>query len=153
MVANLARLRACVRVARKMSHAFSRSLDRSKAWGSQRQLDENNKDPGGKPGPGGHDVRSGTEKHDHAALFPLAQPSLYLTGRRTPFVHEGVRKPHFGTVYGAIAGALDDGQEVMVFRIENDAFGGSLRSALSEIHRLPLSVVLLRPGCPSKIAP
>jgi hypothetical protein len=37
-----------------------------------------------------------------------------------------MRKPHFGAVDGAIAGALDDGQQAMVFRIKDDALGGGL---------------------------
>jgi hypothetical protein len=37
-----------------------------------------------------------------------------------------MRKPHFRAVDGAIAGGLDDGQQVVVFRVEDDALGGNL---------------------------
>lgn len=37
-----------------------------------------------------------------------------------------MREPHFGAVDGAIARALEHGQEVMVFRVEDDALGGGL---------------------------
>ena len=39
-----------------------------------------------------------------------------------------MRKPHFGTIDGAIARALEDGEQVVVFRVEDDALGGSLDS-------------------------
>lgn len=42
-------------------------------------------------------------------------------------------KPHFGPVDGAIAGALDDGQDIVVSRIEDDALGGGLCRNLSEL--------------------
>lgn len=41
-------------------------------------------------------------------------------------VHKCMRKPHFGAVHGAIAGALDHGPDVMVLRVENYALGGRL---------------------------
>lgn len=41
-----------------------------------------------------------------------------------------MRKPHFGPVDGAIASAFDDGQEIVVFRVEDDALGGGLRRQL-----------------------
>jgi hypothetical protein len=47
-------------------------------------------------------------------------------------IHKRVRKPHFGAVDGAIAGSLDDGQQVVVFRVEDDALGGSLCRTRSE---------------------
>ncbi len=37
-----------------------------------------------------------------------------------------MRKAHFRAVDGAAAGALDDGQQVMVFGVEDDALGGDL---------------------------
>jgi hypothetical protein len=37
-----------------------------------------------------------------------------------------MRKAHFGAIDGAIARALDDGEDVMVSWIENDALGGGL---------------------------
>lgn len=48
-------------------------------------------------------------------------------------IHERMRKPHFGAVDCAIAGALDDGKHVMVFRVEDDALGGSLCRGVSEM--------------------
>lgn len=36
-------------------------------------------------------------------------------------VHKGMRKPHFAAVDGAIAGGLDDSEEVVVFGVEDDA--------------------------------
>jgi hypothetical protein len=39
-----------------------------------------------------------------------------------------MRKAHFGAVYGAIARALEDSEDVMVLRVEDDALGGSLIS-------------------------
>jgi hypothetical protein len=44
-----------------------------------------------------------------------------------------MRKPHFGAVDGAIAGALDDGQQAVVSRVEDDALGGSLGRDASEM--------------------
>ena len=41
-------------------------------------------------------------------------------------VHERVRKAHFGAVDSAIARALDDGEDVMVFGVENDALDRGL---------------------------
>lgn len=40
-----------------------------------------------------------------------------------------MRKAHFGAVDGAVAGAFDDGEEVMVTRIEDDALDGGLLCA------------------------
>lgn len=37
-----------------------------------------------------------------------------------------VREPHLGSVDGAIAGALDDGEEVAVRGVEQDALDGGL---------------------------
>lgn len=48
-------------------------------------------------------------------------------------IHERVRKPHFGAIDGAIARALDDGQEIMVSRVEDDALDGGLCRNLSEL--------------------
>ena len=39
-----------------------------------------------------------------------------------------MRKAHFGPIDRATAGALDDGEQVMVFRVEDDALGGNLVS-------------------------
>lgn len=39
---------------------------------------------------------------------------------------QGVGKADFGSVDGAIAGAFDDGEDVMVARVEDDAFDCSL---------------------------
>ena len=39
-----------------------------------------------------------------------------------------MRKAHFGAIDGTAAGGLDDGQPVMVFRVEDDALGGNLLS-------------------------
>lgn len=36
---------------------------------------------------------------------------------------------HFGAVDGAVAGAFDDGEEVMVARVEDDALDGGLLCA------------------------
>jgi len=67
---------------------------------------------------------------------------------RVPSIHECMRKPHFGTVDGAIARALDDGQQVMIFGVEDDALGGSLRRALSESVPLYLPSSSRGQSCP-----
>lgn len=42
-------------------------------------------------------------------------------------IHQRMRKPHFGAVDGAIASAFEDGEDVVVFRVEDDALGRGLR--------------------------
>jgi hypothetical protein len=63
-----------------------------------------------------------------------------------------MRKPHFGAVDGAISCALDDGEQVVIFGIEDDALSGSLRRARSE-RVSPMSSIASRRPLPSQIAP
>ena len=74
------------------------------------------------------DVRSGAEEHHHAVFFPSAflhcPPRVYWVLS----VHQRMRKAHFGAIDGTAAGGLDDGQPVMIFRVEDDALGGNLLS-------------------------
>lgn len=42
-------------------------------------------------------------------------------------VHECMREADFGAVDSAIAGGLEDGEEIVVARIENDALNGRLQ--------------------------
>jgi len=42
-----------------------------------------------------------------------------------------MRKPDFGPVDGAIAGALEDGEDIVVSGVENDALGDGLCFASS----------------------
>ncbi len=72
------------------------------------------------------DVRSRAEEHHHAVFLPLA--SLYYRPRECWIlgVHQRMRKAHFGPIDGTTPCGLDDGEQVMVFRVEDDALGGDL---------------------------
>ena len=74
------------------------------------------------------DVRSGAEEHHHAVFFPSAflhcPPRVYWVLS----IHQRMRKAHFGAIDGTAAGGLDDGQQVMIFRVQDDALGGNLLS-------------------------
>ncbi len=41
-------------------------------------------------------------------------------------VHKGMRKPDFGPVHSAVAGALEHGKHIVVARVERDALGSGL---------------------------
>ncbi len=45
----------------------------------------------------------------------------------TGSIHERVREAHFGSIDGAISGGLDDSEQVVIFRVEDDALGSGLR--------------------------
>lgn len=51
-------------------------------------------------------------------------------------IHQRVREAHFGSVNGTIASALDDGKEVMILGIEDNALDGSLHGS-SISYRFP----------------
>jgi hypothetical protein len=112
MVANLARFVAWVRVALKTSLAFSCSLE-------------------GRPGQWVVWLRGGRGRETYV---PERKRKIMLRGQSQHViasirgerfrggcsVHQGVRKADFGTVDGAVARRLDDGEDVCISRIEHD---------------------------------
>jgi len=48
-----------------------------------------------------------------------------------PFLHKGVREPHFSAIYGTIAGSLHHGEDIMKPRVDNDTVQHGLVSVLS----------------------
>lgn len=76
MVANRARLRACVRVARKTSHAFSRRLDEAggQLCGLARRAWQGMAGQGRVRG-WEADIRSGAEEHHHPVSLASASAS------------------------------------------------------------------------------
>ena len=103
-----------MRVALKTSLVFSCRLQGEA--GSEGSLGERGE------GEEGH-VRSGAEEEDHAAR-PESVGNREHQGRTLGAeccsVHQGVREADFGTVDGAVARGLDDGEEVCISRIEHD---------------------------------
>lgn len=97
------------------------------------------------------DVRSRAEEHDHAVLHCPSASTSIIHGQ-CPSIHQRMRKPHFGAVDGAITGALDDGEQIVVFRIEDDALGGGL-CARSVRTSFSTSQVACHGRLPSWIAP
>lgn len=95
MVANLARLRACVRVARRTRESFSRNLGNGKgvSWSCYKERLWRERLG---------DARSGSEEEDH---------------------DERMGKADFAAVDGAVARGFDDGEDIMVFGVEDDGFG------------------------------
>ena len=89
------------------------------------------------------DLRSRPEQKDHARFDPAAlatvssfpsyrsslsrQWARNLGNHEACSLHKRMRKAHFGSVYRAIAGSLDDAQEILVSRVEDDALNGGLR--------------------------
>ena len=113
--ANLARLRACVRVALKMRASFSRRLG-GVVSADAAVLED------------GIDVRAGAEKEDHAGRRVSRRD---VDGGLLPEVkalHEGVGEADFGSVDGTIAGCFDEGKVVCILGIEDDLIDGILLS-------------------------
>jgi hypothetical protein len=46
-------------------------------------------------------------------------------------LHQGVRKPHLGSVDGTIAGGFQDGEPIVISWVKDDALDGSLRITIS----------------------
>ena len=63
----------------------------------------------------GRDIRSGAEEKDHTiqgdilANWIWIGDALHMAHRRWSLLHKGMREPHFGAVYCAIASSLEDG--------------------------------------------
>jgi len=117
IVANLARFLACVFVARKMSHSFSRILDfdsgqrmRRAVWGE------------------GKNIRARPEEHNHSVLesYNPSACQFALRGGCGTSIHQRMRKSHFRTVYGAVARALEHGEHIVVFGVEDYGLDSSL---------------------------
>ena len=68
-------------------------------------------------------------------------------------IHERVRKAHFGAVDGAIAGALEDGEEAMVLGVEDDALGGGLGLRYAVRNMLLIVSITSQTGLGLQIAP
>jgi hypothetical protein len=47
-------------------------------------------------------------------------------GPEQAYHDQGVREAHFGAVYGTVAGALENGEDIMVPWVEDDALDGRL---------------------------
>lgn len=110
MVANLARLRACVRVARKTSRVFSRKLFGGGRGGGAFEVRQKRKRQRDRETERERDreresLRPATEEKDH---------------------DQGVREAHLGAVDGAVARALEHREGVMIPWVEDDALNDGL---------------------------
>lgn len=113
IVANLARLRAWVLVARKMRAAFSRTL-----YAIFISADM--------AGGGGKTVRTFQTGRAQSFFSSLSVEASFQRGVALWRIHERMWKPDFGAVNGAVAGSLDDGEDVMVIWVENNALSSRL---------------------------
>jgi len=52
-------------------------------------------------------------------------------GKRREGVHQRMGEADFAAVDCAVAGGLEDGEDVVVLRVENDALDGGLRASVS----------------------
>lgn len=79
-------------------------------------------------------VRSRAEEKDHAVAHELATRPGQRQSRKS-YSHKRMRKPHLGSVDGAIAGRLDERQKIVVSRVPDDLFERVLHT--SKVSQLP----------------
>lgn len=78
------------------------------------------------------DVRSGAEEEDHSVKGRmLAMLTMLRIWHGYCDVHKRVGEADFGAVDSAIAGAFDDGEDVVILGVENDALDRGLGCALA----------------------
>lgn len=137
MVANRARLVACFLVALHTRLIFCRNLYFPAEQGSvvsAYQLDQcrlHSRFAGGRA-----DVRSRSEEEDHpkrravlASQHSWTRIYCGLQAHQSVYLHQRMRKPDLCSVDGAVAGSLDERQQVVVSRVKRNALQGSLHGS------------------------